>query len=82
MLASVLHTRAELRPSARADQPHLEYTSDVIEVVGTFVYRPGRRAFAVLVTVARRLQSGRLDAYLLYMLIALVAIIAVVSARA
>jgi hypothetical protein len=30
----------------------------------------------------RRLQSGRLDAYLLYMLIALVAVIAVVTATA
>ena len=35
-----------------------------------------------VVAVARRLQSGRLDAYLLCMLIALVAIIAVVTAAA
>jgi hypothetical protein len=35
-----------------------------------------------VVGVAKRLQSGRLDAYLAYMLIALVAIIAVVTVLA
>jgi hypothetical protein len=33
-------------------------------------------------STAKRLQSGRLDAYLLYMLIALIAVIATVSALA
>ena len=91
VLASVLHTQADLRPVAAEDdgdadevsgQPHLEYTSDVVEVVETYLYRPGRGAFAALVAASKRLQSGRLDAYLLYMLIALVAIIATVTALA
>ena len=91
VLASVLHTRADVRPVATEDngngseapgQQHLEYSSDVIEVVGTYLYRPGRRLFDVAVRTAKRLQSGRLDAYLLYMLIALIAIIAVVTALA
>ena len=90
VLASVLHTRAEVRPAAAEDhgdaeipgQPHLEYSSDVIEVVGTYLYRPGRRWFETTVTAAKRLQSGRLDSYMLYMLIALIAIIAVVTALA
>ncbi len=52
VLASVLRTQAELRtalPDDDADgpeaasRPHLEYTSDVVEVVGTYLYRPGRR---------------------------------------
>jgi len=44
---------------------------------------PGQTgAFAALVAAAKQLQSGRLDAYLLYMLIALVAIIAAVTALA
>jgi hydrogenase-4 component B len=38
------------------------------------------RSFAAVVALAKRLLSGRLDAYLLYMLIALVAVIAVVTA--
>jgi hypothetical protein len=91
VLAGVLHTRADVRPVAAEDngngseapgQPHLEYSSDVIEVVGTYLYQPGRRLFDVAVRTAKRLQSGRLDAYLLYMLIALIAIIAVVTALA
>lgn len=50
------------------------------EVVGSWLYRPAARLFAVAFAVAKRAQSGRLDAYLLYILIALVAVIAVVIA--
>ncbi|HEY7277126.1 MAG TPA: proton-conducting transporter membrane subunit [Trebonia sp.] len=91
VLASVLHTRAgveELAPRRAGaaegydDErvPHLRYASDVVEVVESWLYRPAARLFAVVVAVARRAQSGRLDAYLLYMLIALVAVIATVTA--
>jgi hypothetical protein len=87
----VLHTRAgveELAPRQGGaaegyDEdrvPHLRYTSDVVEVVESWLYRPVARLFAAVVAVAKRLQSGRLDAYLLYMLIALVAVIAAVTA--
>jgi hydrogenase-4 component B len=57
---------------------HLGYSSDVIEVVETYLYRPMVRPVQMLVRVAKRLQSGRLDAYLAYMLIALIALIAIV----
>ena len=91
VLASVLHTRAgveELAPRRAGaaegydDEgvPHLRYESDVVEVVESWLYRPAARLFGVAVGVARRAQSGRLDAYLLYMLIALVAVIATVVA--
>jgi hydrogenase-4 component B len=53
-----------------------------MEVVETYIYRPALGFFMAVVTAAKRLQSGRLDAYLLYMLTALVAIIAVVTALA
>jgi hydrogenase-4 component B len=86
VLASVLHTQAEVVEVAAVgdgDQvPHLRYASDVVEVVETWLYRPVIRLFGAAVTYAKRLQSGRLDAYLLYMLIALVAMIAVVTALA
>lgn len=62
--------------------PRLGYTSDVIEVVEAYVYRPLVRPAAALVRAAKRLQSGRLDAYLAYMLIALVALIALAVAFA
>ena len=60
----------------------LRYASEVMEVVETYVYRPAFGSFTAIVNAAKRLQSGRLDVYLLYMLIALVAIIAVVTALA
>ena len=61
---------------------HLGYSSDVIEVVETYLYRPMIRPVMMLVRAAKRLQSGRLDAYLAYMLIALIALIAIVVALA
>ena len=60
------------------DGAHLSYSSDVIEVVETYLYRPMVRPVRILVRAAKRLQSGRLDAYLAYMLIALMALIALV----
>ena len=69
-------------PGREGAGAHLEYASDVMEVVETYLYRPALRFFSAIVTAAKRLQSGRLDAYLLYMLIALIAVIAVVTAIA
>jgi hydrogenase-4 component B len=93
VLASVLHTQTAVRSieppgrdggPARADDlppaPHISYRSDVIEVVEQYLYRPVRLPFLSLVRLAKRLQSGRLDAYLAYMLIALIAVLAVVTA--
>ena len=54
----------------------------MIEVVGRYLYRPLLRPVLALARAARRLQSGRLDAYLAYMLIALIAVLAVVIALA
>ncbi len=101
VLATVLHTQAEVRPltgppatevpgathpgpepaPGRAG-PRLGYTSDVIEVVEAYLYQPVLRPVMALVRAAKRLQSGRLDAYLGYMLIALVALLALVTALA
>ena len=60
----------------------LAYSSDVIEVVETYIYQPAIRPVMALVRTAKRLQSGRLDAYLTYMLIALVALLALITAFA
>jgi NADH dehydrogenase len=62
--------------------PQLGYTSDVVEVTEAYFYRPLLRPIMATVRAAKRLQSGRLDAYLAYMLIALVALLALVSALA
>jgi len=95
VLATVLHTRTQLRPlpqldgthqtasgTARRPGPRLGYTSDVIEVVEAYLYRPVLRPVMAVVRAAKRLQSGRLDAYLAYMLIALIALLALVTALA
>jgi hypothetical protein len=62
--------------------PRLGYTPDVIEVVEAYLYRPALRPVMALGRGAKRLQSGRFDAYLTYMLIALVALLALVTALA
>ena len=69
-------------PSMPRPGPRLGYTADVVEVVETYLYRPALRPVMALVRAAKRLQSGRLDAYLAYMLIALVALLALVAALA
>ena len=69
-------------PAGGEAAAHLRYASDVMEVVETYLYRPAFGFFMAIVTAAKRLQSGRLDAYLLYMLIALIAVIAVATALA
>jgi hypothetical protein len=73
------HVGDESKGAAGAE---LGYTSDVVEMVGAFVYRPLVRGGLVVVRVVKKLQSGRLDAYVAYMLIALLAVLAVVTALA
>jgi hydrogenase-4 component B len=83
VLATVLHTRTDVRRiDAVESAAHVGYESDVIEVVGWYLYRPLLRPVLALARAARRLQSGRLDAYLAYMLIALIAVLSVVLALA
>ncbi len=85
VLATVLHSQSNLRslsPAPGSTGPRLGYTSDVVEVVETYLYRPALRPVRAVVRAARRMQSGRLDAYLAYMLIALVALLALVAALA
>lgn len=94
VLANLLMTRGELRreeertggrvgaESQGAAGARLGYTVDVLEIVEHYLYRPGARALLAVVRVVKRLQSGRLDAYMAYMLIVLVAVLAVVTATA
>ncbi|MGO9197530.1 MAG: proton-conducting transporter membrane subunit [Acidimicrobiales bacterium] len=61
------------------EEPHVEVRSAVVEPLETYVYSPARALFLRLAGVAKRLQSGRLDAYMAYMLVALLAVLAVVA---
>lgn len=87
VLGNVLHTRSTLErqteePAPSVGQSRAVYSSDVVEVVEEYLYRPLEMPMRWLVTAARRLQSGRLDSYLTYMLIALLAVLALVAALA
>ena len=56
------------------------YRVDVVDLVERYFYRPLSTALLGVSRVARRLQSGRLDAYMTYMLITVLAVLAVVIA--
>lgn len=90
VFAVLLLTRRELHeldpaPVGDSNRPlaattRIGYVTDVTDVVQRYLYRPLLPAVRTIVMVARRLQSGRLDAYMAYMLIAVLAIVAVVTA--
>lgn len=68
--------------SERVYEPTVEVRTAVLEPVETYLYRPARAALLVVARLVRRLQSGRLEAYIAYMLFALLAVIAAVAAHA
>ncbi|PQM45030.1 Na(+)/H(+) antiporter subunit D1 [Mycobacterium talmoniae] len=86
VLSNVLLTRAELVESADqtsgdvAAAPGLTYRVGVVDLVERYFYRPLVGGVLWVSRWARRLQSGRLDAYMAYMLIAVLAVLAVVIA--
>lgn len=88
VLANVLGTRHEIEVlenatpdgTARDGAPIVVYRARVIEPLETYLYLPLRRATLAVARVAKRLQSGRLEAYVAYMLIALVAVLALTAA--
>lgn len=85
VLANLLGTRREIRLLERAsahgeDLPaHVEYRSRVMEPLESWIYRPVARGFLSAGALVRRLQSGRLDAYVGYMAAALVALLLLVA---
>ncbi len=64
----------------RAHHTHVMFSSRVVEPVESYLYQPMLAAYMAVVTTAKKLQSGRLDAYVGYMLLALVAILIVAAA--
>jgi hydrogenase-4 component B len=67
-------------PYGDTDHAHIEVRTDVVEPVETYLYRPLRRCWLQLSKWARRLQSGRLEAYIAYMLAALLILLSIVAA--
>ena len=58
---------------------HVSFRTSVAEPVEAYLYRPALRAYLVVVSAARRLQSGRLEAYVAYLLVALVTLLVVAA---
>ncbi len=85
VLANVLGTRHDVSPAVVESEDgeghvHVLATADVVEPVETYIYRPLGWAALRASALARRLQSGRLSAYVAYMFLALVALLALVAA--
>jgi hydrogenase-4 component B len=77
---SVVRSDDGASPLAKAGDAALVVETGVREPTVAFFYRPLRRVWIALARLVRRLQSGRLEAYVSYMLAALVAVVALVVA--
>ncbi len=65
---------------AQGEHLHLETVTRVVEPVETYLYRPLREIALAATSAAKKLQSGRLNAYVSYMLIALLIALALTAA--
>lgn len=84
VLANILGTRRDaVQLSTVADSTRgrgrVQYTVRVVEPVETYLYRPLRAGILAVARLVKRLQSGRLEAYVAYMLFALVVALAVTA---
>jgi hydrogenase-4 component B len=86
VLATVLLTSSQLIDTTDKSDDRgmsdlgMTYRVAVVDLVERYFYRPLTTGVLDLSRAARRLQSGRLDAYMTYMLIAVLAVLAVVIA--
>lgn len=85
VLGNVLGTRRTVEmvppPNGEPGQVgHIETETRVVEPIETYLYRPIRAAALGVARVAKRLQSGKLNAYVAYMLLALLAALALTAA--
>jgi hydrogenase-4 component B len=87
VLGNVLGTRRSTtlvtgvpEDDAGVEGAHLETRTRVVEPVETYLYRPIWAALMRVARVAKRFQSGRLNAYVAYMLFALLVALALTAA--
>jgi formate hydrogenlyase subunit 3/multisubunit Na+/H+ antiporter MnhD subunit len=78
--AEVVEPTDGLQPPTAQEGARIEVIMSVVEPAEAYLYRPARAAWLALSRTAKRLQSGRLDAYIAYMLVALIAVLATVAA--
>ncbi len=70
----------DLEAEAGAARYSVMFSSRVVEPVESYLYQPLLAVYMAVVRTAKKLQSGRLDAYVGYMLLALIAILIVAAA--
>ena len=84
VLGNVLGTRRSTvsipDDGATGDSAHLETVTRVVEPVEVYLLQPMRRIVLAIARAAKRLQSGRLNAYVAYMLVALLIALALTAA--
>jgi hydrogenase-4 component B len=86
VLANILGTEREValveapEEGEELGHRHVLVTTRVTEPAESYLYRPAIAVYLAAVRAARRLQSGRLEAYVTYMLLALVAVLVVAAA--
>ncbi len=85
VLSAVLLTRISVRrlPAEQGDEdaaPRFSLVVRTTELMSRYLYRPALAVLLACAGATKRLQSGRLDAYMAYMLIALLAFLTLVIA--
>jgi formate hydrogenlyase subunit 3/multisubunit Na+/H+ antiporter MnhD subunit len=78
--AEVVEPGAEGSSEKQNNGTRLQVVMSVVEPAEAYIYRPARVVWLTAARIAKRLQSGRLDAYIAYMLVALLAVLAAVAA--
>ena len=80
VLRNVLGTTTTVSPDENGEGHFgIKVRSFVTDPFEVYLFRPSRSVFLAVVSTAKRLQSGRLDAYVAYMLVALIVMLTVVS---
>ncbi|MGH2975907.1 MAG: proton-conducting transporter membrane subunit, partial [Solirubrobacterales bacterium] len=80
VLSSAYRFRRTLRPIPNTEPPLSEVQTDVTPAFEAYLYRPLARAGLRLSEQARKLQSGQLGTYLLYILVVLIVALALIPA--
>jgi hydrogenase-4 component B len=70
---------SQAEPTEDQHHAHVVYKATVAEPVESYFYRPAIAVYLAAVGAAKRLQSGRLEAYVGYMLLALIAVLIVAA---
>ena len=78
--AEAVEPDEESSPDESRTGIRVQVIMSVVEPAEAYIYRPARLLWLAVARVAKRLQSGRLDAYVAYMLVALLAVLAAVAA--